>query len=342
MTRAGVIPLSSIERIEIYQNTKKKKSTKANLLKILQETGGSFITNGTIFLRSGAPCTPLKIDGKVKCDPGYGAWAISWNNPSDYAVRSVPKERPANYMACVKCIIDGQKLKMDYQPDMAYKTHRTAYGTKDGALAYYTTQENLSPEQLQERLYEAGWDNAIMMDGGGSTCFVDQNGDGFVGDGRYIPFYIIVTLKSKAVPDGELKGEKPMDFNIKAYSLKKDGDTYLTKNFQVKEFACKDGSDTVFIADMLPIVCQYIRMRVAKAVGINSAYRTPEHNAAVGGAEFSMHLYGAAADLKCPAGILPERMADFAREIMPNWGGVGLYDWGIHVDISSTYRNWKE
>lgn len=342
MTRAGVIPLSEIERIQFYFNSKKLRSTKTNLKKILQETGGSFVTNATIFLRDLSLCTPVKADGKVKCDPGYGAWCISWNTPMDYAVRSCPKaESPANYMACVKCLVDGRKLEMDYQPDMAYKTHRLAYGTMNGALSYYATTDNLSPEELQDRLYLLGWDDAIMMDGGGSTCFIDSTGNGFVGDGRVIPVFIVVTLKSKELADGEPKGEKPMDFEIKAYSLKKDGEKYLTKNFQVKEFACKDGSDTIFIADKLPMILQYIRMRAAQALSLNSAFRTQEHNAKEGGEEFSMHLYGAAADVRCPAGLIPEVLANFAREIMPDWGGVGIYSWGIHVDISATKRDWN-
>ena len=115
----------------------------------------------------------------------------------------------------------------------------------------------------------------------------------------------------------------------------------MTKNFLVREFRCKDGSDTIFIADKLPMICQYIRMRVGKAITINSAYRTPEHNAKEGGEKFSMHLYGAAADLKCPAGMTPAKLAEIAREIMPDWGGVGIYSWGIHVDVSPTFRNWN-
>ena len=109
----------------------------------------------------------------------------------------------------------------------------------------------------------------------------------------------------------------------------------------MKEFACKDGSDTIFIADKLPMVCQYIRMRAGKGITPSNGYRTPEHNAKVGGEEFSMHLYGAAADLLCPAGLTPKQLAGFAREIMPDWGGVGIYSWGIHVDVSPTFRNWN-
>ena len=82
-------------------------------------------------------------------------------------------------------------------------------------------------------------------------------------------------------------------------------------------------------------------MRVGKAVVINSAYRTPEHNAREGGAAYSQHLYGTAADLATVAGYTPARMAEIAREVMPDWGGVGVYSWGIHVDVRDTKADWK-
>ena len=340
MTRAGTYPLSSIERIQIYFNTHKYKSTKTNLKRILQEEGGEFITNAAIFLRSGKPCCHLKADGKVHCNPGYQAWCISWGTPENYAVRSIPKTGAsyANYMECVHALIAGKKIQpMNYGADMGYKTHRVAYGVKEGRFAYYATTDNITPEILQERLYHAGWSDAIMMDGGGSACFMDRVGNGFVGDGRYIPFFIIVHLKQQ---DNEPKGEKPM-VEIHVYSLAKDGDKYLTKNFQVKEFACSDGSDPIFIAQTLPMVCQYIRARVGKGIQINSAYRTPAKNKSVGGAEFSQHLYGTAADLKTPNGWTATQLALIAREIMPDWGGGGIYPWGIHVDVRSEKADWN-
>lgn len=335
MTRAGIIPLSSIERIQIY--TKGCKSTKANLKKILKETGGDFITNGSIFLRNGKPCCHLRADGKTLCTPNYKAWAIAWTEPSEYGVKVVPNT-DKNYMECVHIIIDGKKIDpINCGADMKYKTHRVAHGTKQGQFAYYATQDNLSPEQLRDRLFEMGWDNAIMMDGGGSACFIDKNGDGFIGDGRYIPFFIVVHLKEI---DIEPKGEKPV-VEIYSYSKKKDGSTYLTKNFQVKEFACSDGTDTIFIARQLPMVCQYIRSRVGKSMSINSAYRTPAKNKAVGGAEDSQHLHGTAADLATPPGWTPTQLALVAREIMPNWGGVGIYSWGIHIDVREDRADWN-
>ena len=336
MTRAGFIPLSDIEWIKIHFNTKKRKSTKAGLTQLLTDTGGNLIMNGAIFLNTGNPCCHLKADGVVKCKPNYSAWSISWDDPADFSVITAPNGK-ANYMECVHAIIGGKKINpMNYGKDMAYACNRAAVGVKDGKFAYYCTEDNLTPEKLRDRLYDAGWSDAIMMDGGGSACCVDKDGNGFAGDGRYIPFYLVLKLKET---DKEPEGEKPM-VEINAYSLKADGNKYISKHFRVKEFACQDGSDAVFIARELPMVCEYIRMRCNKGITINSGYRTITHNKNVGGVDNSQHVYGTAADLKTPSGFTPAKMASIAREIMPDWGGVGIYDWGIHVDVREKKSDW--
>ena len=75
-----------------------------------------------------------------------------------------------------------------------------------------------------------------------------------------------------------------MAITIHAYSKKKDGNKKVSANFKVKEFACTDGSDPIFIAPELVNVLQKIRTHFGKAVHINSAYRTPTRNKKVGGA----------------------------------------------------------
>lgn len=177
--------------------------------------------------------------------------------------------------------------------------------------------------------------DAIAMDGGGSTQGIFRKST--VTSSRKVPTFLIF-WESKE--DAEPKGEKPM-VPIYAYSLAKDGSKAVSAHFKVKEFACKDGSDTVFIARDLPMVCEYIRMRCGRGIVVNSAYRTPTHNKAEGGVADSQHLYGTAADLKAPSGWTPEKMAGLAREIMPNWGGVGVYDWGIHVDVREEKADWN-
>lgn len=201
MTIVDAIPLSDIEWVKIYFNTKKRKSTMDNLKRMLTETGGDFMMNSAIFLRSMKPCCHLKADGSVKCKPNYTAWGISWNNADDFTVERMPSTK-SNYMECVHVILSGKKIDpVRCNEDMRYKTHRTAVGTKDGKFAYYVTNKNYSPEQLRDVLFSLGWDNAIMMDGGGSTCFMDNGGKGFTGDGRVIPFFLVVKLKRKTNDD---------------------------------------------------------------------------------------------------------------------------------------------
>lgn len=119
---------------------------------------------------------------------------------------------------------------------------------------------------------------------------------------------------------------------VKAYSLAKDGTTYLTKHFRVREFRCRDGSDPIFIADGLPEVLEQIRSYFGKAAVISSAYRTATHNKKEGGSTYSQHLYGAAADISI-SGVSPLEIAKYADELLGDSGGVGLYKTFVHVDV---------
>ena len=126
---------------------------------------------------------------------------------------------------------------------------------------------------------------------------------------------------------------------IKAYSLKKDGNLKLSSNFKVKEFACQDGSDPIFIDSELVSVLQKIRNHFGKAVTITSAYRTPTHNKNVGGTTYSQHLYGKAADIKIQ-GIAPKDIAKYAETLLDE-GGIGIYNTFTHIDVRSTKSRWQ-
>ena len=339
MTRAGTVPLQDLQWVRIYFNRKRLRSTKTNLKKMLAETGGDAICNGSIFLRNQQPACHLKADGKVYKAPDYRAWAISWNTPEDFGVKTVPNG-DANYMECVHLIVGGKKISpVTCGADMRYRAPRTAIGTKNGRFAYYVSKDRRTPEQLRDLLASSGWDNAIMMDGGGSTCFMDKDGNGFTGDGRIIPFFLVWKLKSGDAC--EPKGEKPM-VEINAYSKAKDGDKKLSTNFKVKEFACKDGSDAVLVAPRLVMVLQSLRSHFCAAVTINSAYRTPQYNAKEGGVTDSQHCYGTAADIVV-RGKTPAAVAAYARELMPDWGGVGVYSQKgfTHIDVREVKSDWN-
>lgn len=123
---------------------------------------------------------------------------------------------------------------------------------------------------------------------------------------------------------------------IKIYYKREDGNKSISVNFKIKEFACKDGSETIVIHEEFVQKLQQIRNYFNKPVTINSAYRTREHNKREGGSSNSYHIKGRAFDLAI-AGISPNEMARYAQSIGIN--GIICYSWGIHVDSRPT-RYW--
>lgn len=127
---------------------------------------------------------------------------------------------------------------------------------------------------------------------------------------------------------------------IKVYSKSKDGNKKVSANFRVREFACSDGSDPVFIDTDLINMLQKIRNHFGTAVTVTSAYRTPTHNKSVGGTVFSQHLYGRAADIKVK-NVSPKTVAKYADSLLSNKGGIGIYDSFTHIDVRATKARWN-
>lgn len=124
---------------------------------------------------------------------------------------------------------------------------------------------------------------------------------------------------------------------VKEYSLARDGEMKISKNFKVKEFRCKDGSDRILIdTDFAVNKLQAIRDHFGTAVTINSAYRTESYNCKVGGAKLSYHMKGQAFDIvvKCHT---PLEVARFAQSI--GITGIIQYNTFVHVDSRPT-RYW--
>ena len=136
---------------------------------------------------------------------------------------------------------------------------------------------------------------------------------------------------------------------LEVYSLARDGSRYLSKNFQVKEFRCRDGSDPIFIDSELVTLLQKVRDHFGRPVVINSAYRTAAYNLSkkVGGAKFSQHQYGKAADIYIQ-GVLITKLAEYVESLMPNSGGIGIYPIKtgvrncacVHVDVRAAKSRW--
>lgn len=137
---------------------------------------------------------------------------------------------------------------------------------------------------------------------------------------------------------------------IKQYSLKNDGAKQLSPAFRVREFRCRDGTDTILIDEGLVVLLQCIREHFGKPVHITSGYRTAAHNAAVGGSKSSQHLLGRAADFYVE-GVDVATVAAYAETLLPGRGGIGRYPkdakhpkrstgW-VHIDTRANKSRWS-
>ena len=128
---------------------------------------------------------------------------------------------------------------------------------------------------------------------------------------------------------------------VREYSLRRDGDLQLSPHFRLREFASRDGADKVLVDDALVELLEAIRAAAGGAVIINSGYRSPEHNKAVGGVSHSQHLYGRAADIVV-AGASPLLVGQIAEYYLGDRGGIGVYETFTHVDTRSVRSRWDQ
>lgn len=334
---ALTIQPDKIRRIQIYINSLHK-----SVASIKEATGADYILNGTLYnMRTGAVNCHLRVDGRTVKDPGYHVDGYAWDVGPDIRMEDLALSPARNYIGCTPLVKNGKAIpKLTYDPGQGGRRGRSAIGIKGGRLALYCSRDGGSmertPEALRDDLVSAGWDSAVMLDSGGSSqCdFAGKR----INSARRVQHYILVYLKKAEGLEPE--GGKPM-VEINAYSKEEDGGKKLSTNFTVREFACKDGSDAVLVAPRLVMVLQSIRSHFAAPVVIHSAYRTPQYNAKVGGVAHSQHCYGTAADISV-RGHAPAEVAAYARQLMPDWGGVGIYTKNgfTHIDVREKKSDW--
>lgn len=123
----------------------------------------------------------------------------------------------------------------------------------------------------------------------------------------------------------------------------------MTEHFSREEFRSKDGAyfpkhaqeNLQILAEQLEVLREHFQ----KPITINSGYRSPEHNAKIGGTENSQHLLGKAADVVID-GISPDEVADAIEFLiegkMMKQGGLGRYVDFTHYDIRGKKSRWDK
>lgn len=102
--------------------------------------------------------------------------------------------------------------------------------------------------------------------------------------------------------------------------------------FKDSEFQCKCGKcDIMPVMPSLRNILNKARAHFGKPITITSGWRCPAHNKAVGGAEYSYHQFGMAADIKIKD-VTPE---DAYEYFDAKFGGLGLivYPTWLHIDV---------
>lgn len=121
----------------------------------------------------------------------------------------------------------------------------------------------------------------------------------------------------------------------------------LTTNFNINEFACKDGTpvpdefecNVIVLANNLQVLRDYLN----EPIHINSGYRTPEYNKKVGGKPASKHMVAQAADITVKSKT-PKQLAVIIEKLIAEGkmkqGGLGTYPGFNHYDVRGNKARW--
>ena len=131
---------------------------------------------------------------------------------------------------------------------------------------------------------------------------------------------------------------------VLTFSKAADGNTNISPNFMISEFACNDGTDSILLDDNLPKVLQRIRVVIGnKPISVSSGYRTPAYNLKIDGATNSYHTKGMAADIIIDGISTTDicKAAETALSELKIPGGICLYIKQSFVHVDTRDVKWR-
>lgn len=121
----------------------------------------------------------------------------------------------------------------------------------------------------------------------------------------------------------------------------------MHKNFTIEELKCKDGSPVPieYLNNAMKLLdnLQVLRDYLGEPVRINSGYRSPAYNKAIGGAKNSQHMKATAADITVKSKT-PKQVKAIIEKLIKEGkmhnGGIGLYPGFVHYDVRRIPARW--
>lgn len=124
-------------------------------------------------------------------------------------------------------------------------------------------------------------------------------------------------------------------------------ETAGTTHFNISEFHSKDGVEVPKKyrgnVQLLMEQLEVLQDALGADIKINSGYRSPSHNSAVGGVSSSQHLLGKAADIRTSSHTpsqIKNKIESLISQGKMKQGGVGLYPTFVHYDIRGYKSRW--
>jgi len=178
--------------------------------------------------------------------------------------------------------------------------------------------------------------------------FNKKNGYYILGVGALLTisyFILKQIIKGNKVSSELEEGGTEKQFNITSNT--NYSENAKTEHFSLSEFNSNDGVEVPkeYRGNVQKLMEQLeaLRTELGTPIFINSGYRSPSHNKAVGGVSNSQHLYGKASDIRTlihsPSQIKTaiEKLISEGKMIQ---GGVGLYPTFVHYDIRGVKARW--
>ena len=190
-------------RAQVYHNTAKKSPAQ-----IKAETGCSHIINGYLFNGKFQPVGWTVIDGNIISRDAYRDWGLSIGNDNKPRMLT---DRGGSFLSGVPILKGGAKLYRDLTADVARAAARTAIGwLANGKVVLWCDKTAMTRETLQNKLLGLGVEDALMLDGGGSTQGIFPAGK--VTSTRKVPTLVLfweeapVKAEDPAIAWGKEKG----------------------------------------------------------------------------------------------------------------------------------------